>query len=592
VGVLGTCMAEWKKVVDALARQKAKEQKRESVKLALQKWERGSVAGLLHEVVSQWRKLMEKEHSREAVQLALQKWERGNVQGLLHEILSQWHQHGAGQKKKAKTLGRYLLAWESKAGVALQGTCFASWRQEAQELGKRRAKERTRESVQLALQKWERGNINGLLHEALQQWRKLMEKEHGREAVKLALQKWERGNIQGLLHEVLSQWQQLAGGRAKKARMLDRYLLAWESKAGVGLQSSFLALWKQMVDASKRAKAKVQGREAVKLALQKWERGKVEGLLHEVVAEWHHVAARNKQKARMLDRCLLAWESKSGVGLMGSFLALWKQQVDADKRIRTKKKGHEAVMLALQKWERGNAQGLLAEVLSTWKTLMRKDSAKGAVELLIQRWARGADAGLLAEILSVWRQLCKERKAASKRDRAHEAVMMMLHQWRRPGAQGMAACALSLWGRLALKSRGRAKALKAVESQIARYLLGKAGALRAAVVSSWRQAAKRSHARASVELVMRQWDKGKLAGIASAALSEWRKAQRRQKAHASVELLLRQWEQGMSKGLQTTAWRSVEANLGTLVTSLLWNGSGRGEVRDLGRAAQSLARVV
>ncbi|CAJ1448268.1 unnamed protein product, partial [Effrenium voratum] len=53
VGVLGTCMAEWKKVVDALARQKAKEQKRESVKLALQKWERGSVAGLLHEVVSQ-----------------------------------------------------------------------------------------------------------------------------------------------------------------------------------------------------------------------------------------------------------------------------------------------------------------------------------------------------------------------------------------------------------------------------------------------------------------------------------------------------------------------------------------------------------
>ena len=653
VGILKTCTAAWKRLVDAKVIDRNLRNGKEAVKLALEKWERGDRKGLLHEVVSEWHKvavvrgrkaammsnflvswemeaevgLMQtchaawrrlaqaqarheaKERGKEAVLLALAKWERGNVQGLLQEILSVWHHSSAKGQQKAKLLNRCLLAWESKAGVALRATFLAVWRQTAADASKKHAKQRGREAVQLALQKWERGNVQGLLHEIVIQWHhssakgqqkaKLLNrcllaweskagvalratflavwrqtaaavvkdrtKKHSREAVELALQKWERGNVNGLLHETLDQWHRLAAKRRQQDVSIKRFLLAWESKTGVGLLGSFFKLWREEVDAIVKERRKKHSREAVALALQKWERGNVNGLLHETLDQWHRLAAKRRQQDVSIKRFLLAWESKTGVGLLGSFFKLWREEVDAIRKETMKKRSHEAVKLAMQKFVRGNERGLLSESLSQWKELMEKDKARAGIELMIQRWARGDTAGLLAEIFVVWKRAVDERKKSARRDRAHQAVNMLLCTWRRPGPQGVAACAISAWSRYAAKNRGRTRARLAMEQQVKRYFLSKVDAMRGVVFADWRQAARRGKAHGSVEVILKQWEMGSARGLQVAVLGEWQRFvkelkqdQKHQKAHAVVELTLSQWEKGQSKGLMATVvkdWR-------------------------------------
>ncbi|CAE6958513.1 rsc5 [Symbiodinium natans] len=535
VGLLHTCFLAWWKVGNAELQHHRKERSREAVQLVLQKWMRGKVQGLLHETLDQWHHLcvnkaqrdllvkryltsweMEtqvglaqtcltswkkladalarqrsKQHGHEAVKLALQKWERGNTRGLLHEVLQEWFGLGVTHRRQAALASRYLMSWEGQSQVAIRQTCFASWRELAHAAAKLRAKQRGREAVHLAVQKWERGNVSGLLHEimtlwqklsatrrhragliqscmvswrqrteggllstSLSAWRQLVEatvrqrtKERGRESIQLALQKWERGNVQGLLHEVVGQWHHLCSDRRQRAKLLGRSLLALEGHAQGALSGTILACWRQVSQAESRKRAKEHSHEAVTLALQKWERGNVSGLLHEVLHQWQKLFAGRRQKAKLLSRYLVSMEAQAGVGLLGSFHALWKQQVQVEKRQRAKEHGREAVRLALQKWERGNERGLLTETLSEWHRV---------------------------------RQL---HKAEARRERSHQAVLMMLQTWRRPGPQGIAACAISAWARLAAKRRGRSRAAASMERQVARFLLARTGAMRQAVLS-------------------------------------------------------------------------------------------------------------
>ena len=49
--------------------------------------------------------------------------------------------------------------------------------------------------------------------------------------MQLALQKWERGDLKGLLHEALSEWHKLAILRGRKAALLSSFLVSWEMEA-------------------------------------------------------------------------------------------------------------------------------------------------------------------------------------------------------------------------------------------------------------------------------------------------------------------------------------------------------------------------
>lgn len=383
--------------------------------------------------------------------------------------------------------------------------------------------------------------------------------------LQLALQKWERGDIAGLQHEVLSTWHGLAARGGQKAKLLGRCLVAWESKAGVGIQATFLAAWRHATAEASKKHAKQRTREAVQLALQKWERGNVSGLLHECLDQWHRLSAKHKQKERLIQRGLLAWESKTGVGLQATFWKLWKDLAAAKIKERNKKRSEEAVHLAVQKFIRGNQRGLLAESVSEWKKLVQKDKAKTGVELMIQRWVRGDAAGLMAEVLAVWKKLLDNRKAAARRERAHQAVNLLLCTWRRPGPQGVAACALSAWNRYAARNQGRTRARNSIERQVKRYLLGKTNAMRGVVLADWRQVTRRGKAHGSVEIILKQWELGSARGLQTTVMGEWqrfvkelKRDQKHQRAHAAVEVALAQWEKGESKGLMATVvkdWR-------------------------------------
>lgn len=652
-GLLSSYMAEWGGVARDQARKHRKEQCREAVQLALEKWTRGATQGLLHEILRLWHKRFVKrnrhawlmsnylvkweeqaevgiahtcymawkkvadastrkrlmEHGQENVKLAVEKFLLGNLRGLAREVVREWHKASVERRQKVDLVKKSLVAWEEETGVGILKTCTAAWKRLVDAISIHRNREHGKEAVKLALEKWERGDQKGLLHEAITEWHKLavvrgrkaammsnflvsweMEaevgllhtchaawrrlaqanarqqaKERGREAVQVALAKWERGNVEGLLQEILRTWHHSSAKGHQKAKLLDRCLIAWESKAGVALRATFLAVWRQTAAASSKERRKKQSREAVALALQKWERGNVNGLLHECLEQWHRLAAKRKQQDVSIKRFLLAWESKTGVGLLGSFFKLWREEVGALRKERLKKKSQEAVHLAMQKFVLGNERGLSSETFALWKALMKKDRAKNGVELMIQRWARGDAVGLLAEILTVWKRLLEECKKSARQDRAHQAVNMLLQTWRRPGPQGVAACAISAWSRYAAKNRGRTRARLAMEQQVKRYFLSKVDAMRGVVFADWRQAARRGKAHGSVEVILKQWEMGSARGLQVVVLGEWQRFvrelkqdQKHQRAHAVVELTLAQWEKGQSKGLMATVvkdWR-------------------------------------
>lgn len=652
-GLLSSYMDAWSGVAKDQARKHRKEQRREAVQLALEKWTRGATQGLLHEILRLWHKRFVKrnrhawlmsnylvkweeqakvgiahtcyvawkkvadasarkrlmEHGKENVKLAVEKFLLGNLRGLVREVVREWYKASVERRQKVDLVKKSLVAWEEETGVGILKTCTAAWKRLVDAISIHRNREHGKEAVKLALEKWERGDQKGLLHEAITEWHKLavvrgrkaammsnflvsweMEaevgllhtchaawrrlaqanarqqaKERGREAVQVALAKWERGNVEGLLQEIVRTWHHASAKGRQKAKLLDRCLIAWESKAGVALRATFLAVWRQTAAANSNERRKKQSREAVELALQKWERGNVSGLLHECLDQWHRLAAKRKQQDVSIKRFLLAWESKTGVGLLGSFFKLWREEVDAVRKERLKKKSQEAVHLAMQKFVLGNERGLSSETFALWKALMKKDRAKNGVELMIQRWARGDTVGLLAEILTLWKRLLDERKKSARRDRAHQAVNMLLHTWRRPGPQGVAACAISAWSRYAAKNRGRTRARLAMEQQVKRYFLSKVDAMRGVVFADWRQAARRGKAHGSVEVILKQWEMGSARGLQVVVLGEWQRFvrelkqdQKHQRAHAVVELTLAQWEKGQSKGLMATVvkdWR-------------------------------------
>ncbi|CAK9114946.1 unnamed protein product [Durusdinium trenchii] len=136
---------------------------------------------------------------------------------------------------------------------------------------------------------------------------------------------------------------------------------------------------------------------------------------------------------------------------------------------------------------------------------------------MIQRWVRGDAAGLMAEVLAVWKKLLDNRKAAARRERAHQAVNLLLCTWRRPGPQGVAACALSAWNRYAARNQGRTRARNSIERQVKRYLLGKTNAMRGVVLADWRQVTRRGKAHGSVEIILKQWELGSARGLQTTA---------------------------------------------------------------------------
>eukprot|EP00435_Cladocopium_sp_Y103_P066103 s172_g28.t1 len=517
-GLLSSYMDAWSGVAKDQARKHRKEQRREAVQLALEKWTRGATQGLLHEILRLWHKRFVKrnrhawlmsnylvkweeqaevgiahtcyvawkkvadasarkrlmEHGKENVKLAVEKFLLGNLRGLVREVVREWYKASVERRQKVDMVKKSLVAWEEETGVGILKTCTSAWKRLVDAISIRRNREHGKEAVKLALEKWERGDQKGLLHEAITEWHKLavvrgrkaammsnflvsweMEaevgllhtchsawrrlaqanarqqaKERGREAVQVALAKWERGNVEGLLQEIVRTWHHASAKGRQKAKVLDRCLIAWESKAGVALRATFLAVWRQTAAESSKRHAKQRGREAVELALQKWERGNVQGLLHEIVIQWHHSSTKGRQKAKLLDRCLIAWESKAGVALRATFLAVWRQTAAASSNERRKKQSREAVELALQKWERGNVNGLLHECLDQWHRLAakRKQQDDVSIKRFLLAWESKTGVGLLGSFFKLWREEVDAVRKERLKKKSQEAVHLAMQK--------------------------------------------------------------------------------------------------------------------------------------------------------------------
>ncbi|CAK9105682.1 Random slug protein 5 [Durusdinium trenchii] len=161
------------------------------------------------------------------------KWARGATKGLLQEVLRLWHKQYVGRKRQAYLMSSYLVKWEMEAEVGLLHTCHVAWKKLADASVRKRMR------------------------------------EHGKENVKLALEKFLRGNARGLAHEVLEQWFKISVLRRQRVDMVKKSLVAWEQETGVGIVKTCTAAWKRLVDARANDRLRQNGKEAVKLALQK-----------------------------------------------------------------------------------------------------------------------------------------------------------------------------------------------------------------------------------------------------------------------------------------------------------------------------------
>jgi len=422
------------------------------VSAALATWERGMRIGLMAIVLQCWRQLVQRMQrlrvQKMSVHQAVMKMCGGEAEGLVKGCFANW---------RSLAVHETLYAQERQKWEALLSGEDEQWQEEDRiwEESQKQREATAQQLVDLALRKWELGEVDGMLQKVLSAWRK--------DAAASSSTKRRRESV----HSSVLRWLEGAQGNDVHACFLHWKVLAERTMINLKQEQELLEKrqhWEELLaDERKRGDEELQGMEketenrtgqahaVVSLALSSWELGRDVGVVLEVLFSWHSAALQSKrlshqrqavhiallksfvgQERGSLQCCFLGWKTRTrhvtetqfGERRLAEEKRKWEEFLEnedkahaesmqrVDEENRQKWAGVEqATGVLLSKWHRSDVSTLLLTAFVAWKQLTSTSAilncGKQMVHMAVLRFFDGDGRGAVHGLFLNWKHWVK-----------------------------------------------------------------------------------------------------------------------------------------------------------------------------------------
>jgi len=424
-----------------------------------------------------------KDGKKKDLEVVLAKWARGDAKGVMttcFQALGKWMIDIKKKKVRSASTTSVVNGWlEGKAKAAKQ-MCWMMWKKEALDshkfnaekkqltdlLDNERAKlqrewkelhneqknrvERAHNAVYLMLQKWARGETEGLKVHCFQVWSRHSSRvaaENRRlNSVHMSIGKWVRGEAKGALQIVFINWKNDAHQGALERKHKDNELHEQERLQGF-LADEKLRHENELESLkSKAQRAMDKAHAAIMESVQKWAMGNDKGLMKSVVQAWKDFTMATKKAAR----------NRQGV--------------------------HEALL----KQFAGEDKALKMMIVKNWASLAKGESVERKQEdLIAKEKAHWEDS--IAQMQKLHEQELRGHldEAAQRKLQAREQTEMMVRRW--AGKENDVSEFFALWRRVIASRRSSRKSKTAVKDTVKRFIEGESRGIRHSTFLEWRE---------------------------------------------------------------------------------------------------------
>lgn len=467
---LRVCYMNWHQ--HTLERREAKRRQAE-LDGARQKWEQfiGDEAAKHATELEAATKALEADRARARHDVALitAKWGLGQELGTLQVTLQTWqhyaHSARSVRRQRQAVHQAVLHYFKDKAAISVR-ECLVGWKRlmcqerslrderkkwegllngekarfeeeaRSQEESVSRRKAAAHCTVELALKRWEIGEVNGLLHQVLSLWSAHISKQHmagrRRQNVHASILKWALGDTFGEVHNCWIHWKSQAV-RGKLARLHEKELKKredeWESFLADG-RTRHKAVVEELTTTAQQQQART--RSLIDHIVAQWQLGHETGLGVNVLRAWSHWVAsvrRLSKKRQDVHLALLKSFVSDDRALLAACALNWRMLA---KQSKLRQSSEARIAEERERWEEflASENEACADELQATQTKVeaRAMSAQRATELMLRQWFSGDAAGLLASVLSNWLQLKKASASAKKRRQAVQAGILRFLQ--------------------------------------------------------------------------------------------------------------------------------------------------------------------
>merc|ERR1719247_1319118 len=452
--------------------------------LMVDRIQNGENRGLTMAVFTDWHKYVIKalavEKKIQAVTMQLRKWMEGEAAGSLHLVYISWHKHAVHDRAGRQAENERRQAENEKKHMSdmLHGKLGEANEANAMKLSEaERRHEAAKQSVELAVRKWEAGDVRGLKSEVFTAWHKFIMQwvaYRKRQAdVEVALHKFLEGGAQGSLHTVVLYWHKFvekrSGLRRDKAStemalkkfmegdrmgLMHGIFMQWEAHKNYakihGWHNSKLDHSKQDMD---NFLSNTSEQHQAELAAQK--------AAHEAEPDRQHACVENAQ---------LAWLAGESKALSIQFFMWWKKHSQHAKDIARKRQSvHDALLVAVM----GETRAAIQLTFTNWAhDAQTAKLQKQADQQLKEESARIDD--FVKEVKSTHGQELERHLSEfeMRKERAHEGTQLVLRQWEMGSSKGLTSTVMYEWKRLIQIQRDLERRHEATKLAVMSWLEG------------------------------------------------------------------------------------------------------------------------
>lgn len=508
-------------------------------------------------------------------------------------------------------------------------------------------KEIMRERTDLLLMKWARGEAEGLRTEVFLVWKRfaLQEKRLRRTAKSIhkGCSEWIAGSLKALLLECFGEWKHLTG-----VQIMDRQMHGIVEEKDLRFESAMAKVQREADERIAEGLAKLQARDRraksdLYFVISKWEKGVDLGLLQVTLQGWVAVVTASRLKQRQSNAAQMALQNmltgQSRAALSSCWQA-WKKDIFFSKEMEAERRrfeelmnghrserekaerdaqdaaraklqaAHEAVQMALAKFELGDKTGLLRDIFKVWsrwsQDRSQADRRRKSVMVQLGKWTEGDERGLRHTCFMNWKALAmealrekgfkesleKERQSLEallsderkrhmseidamrseeqrRKDEAHAVTESLIARWAKGSTKGLMTSVLKSWCTSVKSTKDRARKRNAAHQAMLRSFVGESRALSQTTFWSWKslvqEITKGRNQEEQIALERSKWEEREkeliLARDKVLTEAEAIEVEAKAKAHAASELLIKKWLGGDSQGILSTVfadWRRLK----------------------------------
>lgn len=401
-----------------------KEQAHEATQMMLKKWAAGDEKGLKSGCFSEWKRyidiMRDLERRHEAAKAAVMRFAEGDDRGNKQICLIHWVRYTKQEQEHRK---------RTDIEVDLEHLGELHKKQLEEQEQRRQA---AKAAVELAVRKWECGNVNALRMEVFSLWHKYTQKEvtfrRGQQAVKVQLLKWIEGDQRGLMQAVMGAMREYMKVISETRRMEEQMGKArseWDQFMAEQSSIHGKELERIQTEAEKR---KEQAHEVTEMMLKRWMMGDTKGTLSTMIYEWKRYVEIQRDLVRRHEQAkaaVMGWLEGANRANKQLCMSHWVAFLEVQ-RIHHENEAKNSDFDQFLREIRDDHGKELERIMS--ETERRKEQAHEVTQMMLKKWGAGDVKGTLMSIVYEWKRYVEIMKGLERRHEAVKtAVLSFLH---------------------------------------------------------------------------------------------------------------------------------------------------------------------